>query len=134
VVVEELTSIIRIEAEDGKREIFFDVFDLFQDLFWGVCDRTFRWYIDRYGEGGTEGLSDKRLTQASFRCAPMGEVMAVAEHYAGRYRGWNGLRKWVWVTFLRGHPSMDVHALFGQTISERTNKNLKIVLSVALAG
>ena len=33
----------------------------------GVCDRTFRRYIDRYEHGGIEGLSDKRLTQASFR-------------------------------------------------------------------
>ena len=31
VIVEELTSIITIEAEDGKREGFFDVFNLFQD-------------------------------------------------------------------------------------------------------
>ena len=31
VIVEELASIIAIEAEDGKREHFFDVFYLFQD-------------------------------------------------------------------------------------------------------
>ena len=31
----------------------------------GVCDRTLRRYIDRYVEQGTEGLSDKRLTQSS---------------------------------------------------------------------
>jgi len=31
VIVEELTSIITIEAKEGKREGFFDVFDLFQD-------------------------------------------------------------------------------------------------------
>jgi hypothetical protein len=31
VIVEELPSIIAIEAEEGKREGFFDVFDLFQD-------------------------------------------------------------------------------------------------------
>jgi len=31
VIVEELASIIAIEAEDGKREGFFDMFDLFQD-------------------------------------------------------------------------------------------------------
>ena len=29
-IVEELASIIAIEAEDGEREGFFDVFDLFQ--------------------------------------------------------------------------------------------------------
>jgi hypothetical protein len=54
-----------------------------------VCDRTFRRYVGRYDEMGLEGLSDKRLTQASFRRAPVDEVMAVAERYAGRYRGWN---------------------------------------------
>ena len=31
VIVEELTSVITIEAEDGEWEGFFDVFDLFQD-------------------------------------------------------------------------------------------------------
>ena len=36
-----------------------------------------------------EGLSDKRLTQASFRRAPVDEVMAVADQYKSRYRGWN---------------------------------------------
>ena len=31
VIVEELAAVIAIKAEDGKREGFFDVFDLFQD-------------------------------------------------------------------------------------------------------
>ena len=34
------------------------------------------------------GLSDKRLTQASFRRAPVDEVMAVVERYNSRHRGW----------------------------------------------
>src|SRR5665811_907928 len=55
----------------------------------GVCDRTFRRYIDRYEEAGISGLSDKRLTQASFHRAPVDDVMAVAERYAIRHRGWN---------------------------------------------
>jgi len=55
----------------------------------GMSDRTFRRYIDRYEERGLEGLSDKRLTQASCRRAPADEVMAVAVQYEGRYRGWN---------------------------------------------
>ena len=75
----------------------------------GVCDRTFRRYIDRYEEGGVEGLSDKRLTQASFRRAPVDEVMSVTEHYKAHYRGWNvkhfyreyrdvvGRRSYTWV-------------------------------------
>ena len=44
----------------------------------GICDRTFRRYVNRYEERGLEGLSDKRLTQASFRRGPVDEVRAVA--------------------------------------------------------
>ena len=55
----------------------------------GVCDRTFRRYVDRYEEKGLEGLSDKRLTQASFRRAPVDEAMEVADQYKSHYRGWN---------------------------------------------
>ena len=75
----------------------------------GICDRTFRRYIDRYEDGGMSGLSDKRLTQASFRRAPVDEVMSVVQQYQGRYRGWNvkhfhswyrrdgGRRSYTWV-------------------------------------
>ena len=55
----------------------------------GVCDRTFRRYIDRYEYLRMDGLSDKRLSQASFRRAPVDEVMAVADRYKSHYRGWN---------------------------------------------
>lgn len=55
----------------------------------GVSDRTFRRYVDRYEEYGMEGLSDKRLTQASSRQAPVDEVMAVVDKYQSRHRGWN---------------------------------------------
>ncbi|MDI6616042.1 MAG: ISNCY family transposase [Syntrophaceae bacterium] len=75
----------------------------------GVCDRTFRRYIDRYEESGISGLSDKRLTQASFRRAPVDEVMAIADRYNSRHRGWKvkhfyrwyrrdgGRRSYTWV-------------------------------------
>jgi len=75
----------------------------------GVCTRTFRRYIDRYKDGGLEGLLDKRLTQASFRRAPVDEVMAIAESYKNRHQGWNvkhfygwyqgsgGKRSYTWV-------------------------------------
>jgi len=75
----------------------------------GVCDRTFRRYIDRYEDNGLDGLVDKRLTQASSRRAPVDEVMALARQYEGRYRGWNvkhfhswyrrdgGQRSYTWV-------------------------------------
>ena len=62
----------------------------------GVCDRTFRRYIDRYEQGGIEGLSDKRLTQASFRRAPVDEVMEIAEWYNIRHRGWNVKHFYSW--------------------------------------
>jgi len=55
----------------------------------GVCDRTFRRYIDRYEDSGLSGLSDKRLTQASFRRAPVDEVIGVIQRYQSRHRGWN---------------------------------------------
>ena len=75
----------------------------------GVCERTFRRYIHRYEDFGAEGLSDRRLTQASFRRAPVDEVMAVVDRYKTRHRGWNvkhfyswyrrdgGCRSYTWV-------------------------------------
>lgn len=38
--------------------------------YWGVCERTFRRYIDRFEEAGLEGLADRRLEQVSARCFP----------------------------------------------------------------
>ena len=54
----------------------------------GVCARTFRRYIDRYEEGGLEGLLDKRLMQVSSRRAPLDEVLAVVDRYRARHMGW----------------------------------------------
>jgi hypothetical protein len=62
----------------------------------GVCDRTFRRYIDWYEDRGVEGLLDKRLTQAPFRRAPVDEVLAVAEQYSRRYQGWNVKHFYSW--------------------------------------
>jgi transposase len=62
----------------------------------GVSDRTFRRYINRYEEMGLEGLSDKRLTPASFRRAPVDEVMAVSARYEDRYLGWNVKHFYSW--------------------------------------
>lgn len=45
----------------------------------GVCSRTFRRYVDRYGEAGLEGLLDKHLTQPSSRRAPVDEVFALTQ-------------------------------------------------------
>ena len=55
----------------------------------GVCERTFRRYLDRFHEAGLEGLIDKRLSQVSQRRAPVDEVMATVALYRSRYSGWN---------------------------------------------
>jgi len=55
----------------------------------GMSDRSFRRYIERYREEGESGLLDKRLTQASDRCAPVDEVLALCDLYSERYSGWN---------------------------------------------
>ncbi len=55
----------------------------------GVCDRTFRRYIDRYEEEGLAGLVDKRLEQVSHHRAPVDEVLALKALYRERYDGWN---------------------------------------------
>jgi len=75
----------------------------------GICDRSFRRYLVRYGAEGLEGLSDKRLEQASNRLAPVDEVLAMTDKYRRRYMGWNvkhfhswyrrqgGTRSYTWV-------------------------------------
>jgi transposase len=55
----------------------------------GVCERSFRRYINRYEEKGLDGLIDKRLEEASHRKAPVDEVMALTDRYQRRYQGWN---------------------------------------------
>lgn len=75
----------------------------------GVCERTFRRYIDRYEERGIDGLIDRRIEQVSHRRAPVDEVMALADRYQNGHRGWNvrhfhswyrksgGTRSYTWV-------------------------------------
>jgi len=62
----------------------------------GVCDRTFRRYINRYEEDGMNGLLDKRLTQVSTRRASVDEVMSVCTDYKERYRGWTVKHYYSW--------------------------------------
>ena len=62
----------------------------------GVCERTFRRYIDRYEEAGLEGLIDKRLEQVSQRRAPVDEVMRLVECYRRRHEGWNAKHFHAW--------------------------------------
>jgi transposase len=71
----------------------------------GVCSRTFRRYINRYDDYGLEGILDKRLTQASFRRAPVDEVMAVSEHYRTKHMGWNVKHFHSWYQRDGGHRS-----------------------------
>lgn len=55
----------------------------------GVCERTFRRYINRYEEVGLEGLADKRMSQVSHRRAPTDEVLSLVERYRTRHADWN---------------------------------------------
>lgn len=55
----------------------------------GVCERTFRRYIDRYEEAGLEGLLDRRVEEVSHRRAPVDEVMQLEALYKTTYEGWN---------------------------------------------
>ena len=41
----------------------------------GVCERTFRRYVDRYEDEGLDGLVDKRLGQVSARRTPVDKVV-----------------------------------------------------------
>src|SRR5512144_634385 len=62
----------------------------------GVCERTFRRYIDRYEDEGLDGLIDQRLSQVSHRRAPVDEVMALTERYRRRHLGWNVKHFYAW--------------------------------------
>jgi len=75
----------------------------------GVHERSFRRHVNRYRENGLDGLIDKRLNQTSARKAPVDEVMALADRYRDRHKGWNvshfhdwyqkdgGTRSYTWV-------------------------------------
>ena len=55
----------------------------------GVCERSFRRYVERYEADGLEGLVDKRISQLSHRRAAVDEVMRLVDLYCSRYAGWN---------------------------------------------
>jgi hypothetical protein len=55
----------------------------------GVCERTFRRYLERFEEEGPTGLMDKRIGQISHRRAPVDEALALVELYRRGYPGWN---------------------------------------------
>jgi hypothetical protein len=58
-------------------------------LLLGVCDRTFRRYLVCYEDKGMEVLMNQRLGQVSHRRAPVDEVVALADPYSNRYRGFS---------------------------------------------
>ena len=62
----------------------------------GVCERTFRRYIDRYEDEGLDGLIDKRLNQVSHRRAPVDEVMRLVDRYRNRHEGWKVKHFYAW--------------------------------------
>ena len=62
----------------------------------GVSDRRFRCYRSKYDEGRLDALTDKRLTQASHRCALVDEMMQLTEQYQSRYSSWNAKHFHAW--------------------------------------
>ena len=69
----------------------------------GVCERTFRRYVDRYEDEGLDGLVDKRLSQVSARRAPVDEVVRTEALYRERYDGWNVKHFYSFYSYRREH-------------------------------
>ena len=86
-------------------------------LLLGVCDRTFRRYLVRYEEKGMEGLIDQRLGQVSHRCAPVDEVMALADLYSRRYQGFSVKHFYSW--YRRAHGGMRSYTWVKNRLQER---------------
>jgi transposase len=55
----------------------------------GICERSFRRYLDRYETGGLLGLIDQRSETVSAKSAPADEVIRVQAQYRDRHQGWN---------------------------------------------
>ena len=83
----------------------------------GVCGRTFRRYMVRYEEEGMDGLSDKRLVQASHRRAPVDEVVALADLYNNRYKGFTAKHFYSW--YRRGHGGKRSYTWVKNTLQSR---------------
>ncbi len=83
----------------------------------GVCDRTFRRYLIRYEDEGMEGLADRRLGQVSHRCAPVDEVMALADMYSHRYRGFTVKHFYSW--YRRSHSGMRSYTWVKNTLQTK---------------
>lgn len=86
-------------------------------LLLGVSDRTFRRYLVRYEEKGMEGLVDQRLGQVSHRSAPVDEVIALADLYSRRYRGFTVKHFYSW--YRRAHRGMRSYTWVKNKLQER---------------
>jgi len=86
-VLQEIRKMRFLEAYDDWRDGRLSQEEAGQLL--GMSGRNFRRYVARYHEEGEAGLLDKRLTQASNRCAPVDEVLRMTELYRSQYDGWN---------------------------------------------
>ena len=62
----------------------------------GVCERTFRRYLERYEASGLEGLIDRRLEQVSHKKAPVDEVLRLTDNYRRRHLGWSAKHFYAW--------------------------------------
>jgi hypothetical protein len=80
----------------------------------GICERTYRRYIDRYEEQGMEGLVDRRLGQVSHRSAPVDEVVNLADLYNNRYRGFTAKHFYSW--YRRAHGGMRSYTWVKKTL------------------
>lgn len=83
----------------------------------GVCDRTFRRYLNRYDEKGMQGLVDQRLGQISHRSAPVDEVVALSDLYSNRYRGFNVRHFYSW--YVREHSGVRSYTWVKKTLQAK---------------
>jgi transposase len=83
----------------------------------GVCDRTYRRYVVRYEEEGMEGLVDRRLGQVSHRRAPVDEVIALADIYNNRYRGFVVKHFYSW--YRRKHQELRSYTWVKNTLQSK---------------
>src|SRR3970040_1034675 len=83
----------------------------------GVCDRTFRRYLNRYDEKGMEGLVDQRLGQVSHRSAPVDEAVALSDLYSNRYRGFTAKHFYSW--YVREHSGVRSYTWVKKTLQAK---------------
>ena len=62
----------------------------------GVSDRTFRRYVHRFENDGSEGLIDRRHLRRSPRRAPRDEVADVVNTYNTQHDGWSVKQFYTW--------------------------------------